>query len=242
MNAERSNPGGERLLVVDDERSMLLAMTLALRTHGWSVAGATHAAEAEQRFADDAFDLVVLDYMLPETDGLALAQSWRRAGHHVPILLVSAQTDGPVVWRALKLGIIDMIAKPMDPDQLRRRVRAMLNRPRRARGDDAGGQLARGYQHLQFQRPLEALEAWQDTLAPGLHGRSFALMKAFALQLARDPGAAAALADVGWPASWHLSGGSDIFVEYCRRTEELLSADGEVAPMRRGPVHFSPRR
>jgi DNA-binding response OmpR family regulator len=213
---------GEQVLVVDDERSMLLAMSLALRTQGWGVVGATHAAEADARFSDGNYQLVVLDYMLPETDGLVLAQSWRRAGYDVPILLVSAQTDGPVVWRALKLGIIDMIAKPMNPEQLRRRVRAMLDRPRLAERHDEAGQLAKGFQYLQAREPERALEAWGAVdLAPT--GRAFALLRAFALQLARDPGAPAALAAVGWPASWHLSGGPDIFTEYCRRTEELLS-------------------
>jgi DNA-binding response OmpR family regulator len=216
-----SEPGA--LLVVDDERSMLLSMTLALRTEGWPVIGASHAAEADRRFSQNPVRLVVLDYMLPETDGLGLAQHWRRAGHDVPILLVSAQTDGPVVWRALKLGIIDMIAKPMDPEQLRRRVRAMLDRPRQAQNDDAPGHLAAGYQCLQHQQPAQALEAWQE-FEPAAHRRSFALLRAFAQQLARNPAAQQSLAAVGWPGSWHLSGGPDIFTEYCRRTDELLSA------------------
>ncbi len=219
------------MLVVDDERSMLLAMTLSLRTDGWNVVGATHAAEADDRFNDGHFDLVVLDYMLPETDGLALAQAWRRAGSITPILLVSAQTDGPVVWRALKLGIIDMISKPMDPAQLRRRARAMAERPQQALNGDANARLVAGFRWLQAQQPMQALEAWRDFSVPE-HPRSFALLHAFARQLARDPGAAAALAAVGWPASWHLSGGPDIFVEYCRRTDELLSSAGESARLR----------
>lgn len=212
------------ILVVDDERSMQLAMKLALRTSGWEVLTASHAAEAHARFERHAVQLVVLDYMLPETNGLALAQAWRTAGSQVPILLVSAQTDGPVVWRALKLGIIDMIAKPMEPAQLRRRVRAMLHRGRPGSTSEAVA-LARGLRALQAQQPLQALQVWPETLLTG--SRAFALLRAFALQLAHDPGAPAALAAVGWPASWHLSGGPDIFVEYCRRTEDLLSAGGE---------------
>jgi two-component system, OmpR family, response regulator len=208
-----------RILVVDDERSMQLAMSLSLRTGGCDVVTASHAAEAERIAAERRVDLVVLDYMLPEVDGLALAEIWRRAGNHVPILLVSAQTDGPVVWRALRLGIIDMIAKPMEPAQLRRRVRAMLARLAPAAG--AGEwPLARGLLSLQRRHPEQALVAWKELK---LDSRAFALLQAFALQLADRPEAAVALAKVGWPASWHQSGGSDIFVEYCRRTEELLS-------------------
>ena len=208
-----------RILVVDDERSMQLAMKLALRTGGWDVVAASHAEEANATFGREPVDLVVLDYMLPETNGLALAQSWRAAGSRTPILLVSAQTDGPVVWRALKLGIIDMIAKPMDPAQLRRRVLAMLERQDQAPAVSA---LARGLHALQQQQPVQALQAWPADLLP--RSRSFALLKAFALQLAHDPAAPGALSAVGWPASWHLSGGPDIFIEYCRRTEDLLSA------------------
>jgi DNA-binding response OmpR family regulator len=217
------------VLVVDDERSMLLAMTLSLRTDGWEVISASHADEADQRFNDRSVSLVVLDYMLPETDGLALAQTWRRGGSDVPILLVSAQTDGPVVWRALKLGIIDMIAKPMDPDQLRRRVRSMAERPSLIGGVAPESRLVTGLYHLQQQQPLQTLDRWS-----GLHferfERGFSLLRAFALQLARDEAAVGALAAAGWPTSWHLSGGPDIFVEYCRRTEELLSSDLTSGP------------
>jgi DNA-binding response OmpR family regulator len=223
MNRDTEHPLNGSVLVVDDERSMLLAMTLSLRFDGWNVISASHAAEADQKYNDGNVSLVVLDYMLPETDGLMLAQSWRRAGSTVPILLVSAQTDGPVVWRALKLGIIDMIAKPMEPDQLRRRVRSMAERERQARGEDAYARLATGLRHLQQQHPVRALEAWRDMPEPA-QARGFALLRAFALQLARDDHAVTALAAVGWPTSWHLSGGPDIFIEYCRRTEELLSA------------------
>jgi len=224
MNAA-GEQGIERILVVDDERSMQLAMKLALRTGGWEVEAASHAEEANAACDRTTFDLVVLDYMLPETNGLVLAQSWRAAGSSVPILLVSAQTDGPVVWRALKLGIIDMIAKPMDPAQLRRRVHAMLRRRSDAQAPDAPA-LARGLYALQLQLPLQALLAWKAEEVP--KSRSFALLRSFALQLAHDPAAAAALSSVGWPASWHLSGGPDIFVEYCRRTEELLSGASEL--------------
>lgn len=211
------------VLVVDDERSMRLAMALALRTDGWEVLAATHAAEAERCFSERATALVVLDYMLPETDGLTLAQQWRRRGSSVPILLVSAQTDGPVVWRALKLGIIDMIAKPMEPAQLRRRVRAMLDRPRLENNGGAAARFVAGCRWLQLQQPLRAVRVWEG-LDPAGESRSFALLRAFALQLARLPVAQDALAMVGWPGSWHLSGGPDIFVEYCRRTSELLSS------------------
>ncbi|HEX2099027.1 MAG TPA: hypothetical protein VHF69_00100, partial [Candidatus Synoicihabitans sp.] len=72
------------------------------------------------------------------------------------------------------------------------------------------------------QQPRQALEHWQHSDVPAAQ-RSFQLLRAFALQLARDPAAPAALAQVGWPSSWHLSGGADIFLEYCRRTDGLLS-------------------
>lgn len=223
-NDHRPDFNGE-VLVVDDERSMRLAMTLALRTDGWDMVAATHAAEADQYFQEKMIQLVVLDYMLPETDGLALAQQWRRQGSQVPILLVSAQTDGPVVWRALKLGIIDMIAKPMEPEQLRRRVRAMLERPKVESGRDAQCRVAAGCRSLQLQQPVKALRTWDGLEVPG-DQRGLMLLRAFALQLARLPGAQAALSAAGWPGSWHLSGGPDIFVEYCRRTADLLSVPG----------------
>lgn len=221
MNSN-AHQSGDVVLVVDDERSMRLAMTLALRTDGWDVVAASHAAEAERQFNERSVRLVVLDYMLPETDGLTLAEKWCREASAVPILLVSAQTDGPVVWRALKLGIIDMIAKPMEPEQLRRRVRAMLARPKQLEAGDEASRVAAGCRWLQMRQPLRAVRAW-DGLELRTEQRAFALLRAFALQLARLPEAPAALSAAGWPGSWHLSGGPDIFVEYCRRTRELLS-------------------
>lgn len=224
-----ATPETRRVLVVDDERGVLLGMKIALRTDGWEVVAASHAREAEHAFAERPADVVVLDYMLPETDGLALAHVWRRAGVMAPILLVSAESDGAVVWRALKHGIIDMLPKPMEPDQLRRRVAAMHARAREGatrcseilNTNDVGARLRRGLWCLQRQQPKEALACW-DGLKVTDHPRTLALMHAFALQLAQAPGAREALAEAGWPVGWHLSGGPDIFLEYCRRTGPLL--------------------
>jgi two-component system OmpR family response regulator len=117
-----------RILVVDDEENLSFLITSALRMAGYetSVAGSgAEAIEVAQRFAPD---VVVLDVMLPDTDGFALLTRLRGVGCEAPILFVTARHDTADRVRGLTIGGDDYITKPFALEELVARVQVCLRR------------------------------------------------------------------------------------------------------------------
>jgi two-component system response regulator MtrA len=101
----------ERVLVVEDDSSIREVVALGLRGSGLKVDTAADGQEALARFRSQPSDLVVLDVMLPEVDGLEVCRQIRRSSR-VPILMLSARTDTVDVVVGLELGADDYVTKP----------------------------------------------------------------------------------------------------------------------------------
>ena len=115
------------VLVVDDEASYRTALAAGLSQEGFDVTCAENGVEATNCFVDHAFDLVLLDVMLPDTTGTELCQQLR-ALRKVPVIMVSAR-DGEVdVVLGLEFGAADYVAKPFRLRELVARMRAVLRR------------------------------------------------------------------------------------------------------------------
>jgi two-component system KDP operon response regulator KdpE len=141
--------GTARILLVDDEPSILKTMAPLLRSRGYQVETATTGREAIERFEQDAPHLVILDLMLPDIDGLEVCRRIR-AGGGTPIIILSAREAERVKVEALDLGADDYVTKPFGPEELLARVRAALRRSS-ADGEPAG-QLARGELVIDFDK------------------------------------------------------------------------------------------
>ena len=107
------------ILVVDDEPNVRLNYRMALETEGYTVLEADCGTKALEQFAGNHFDLAILDMRMPEMDGLDLLAEMRKRGLTTPTVIITAYGDIPHAVRAMKLGAIDFLKKPLTPEQLR---------------------------------------------------------------------------------------------------------------------------
>jgi len=117
----------ERILVVDDEESILKVVDYALSQAGYEVHTAGDAAGGEFMFSQVRPDLVILDVMLPGKSGLDIARDLR-SHSSVPIIMLSARGDEVDRILGLEFGADDYVTKPFSPRELVSRVKAILRR------------------------------------------------------------------------------------------------------------------
>lgn len=124
------------VLIVDDEPKLVEVVRQYLEHDGYRVVSAGDGREALERFRSSRPDLVVLDLMLPELDGLEVCRRLRRESD-VPIIMLTARTDEVEELVGLEMGADDYIAKPFSPRTLLARIRTVLRRADTAKADDA---------------------------------------------------------------------------------------------------------
>jgi two-component system alkaline phosphatase synthesis response regulator PhoP len=121
-----------RILVVEDEPGIAFALDTDLQTEGYDVDVVGRGDEAVQRAGRTAYDLILLDVMLPGKDGFDVCRELRRAGTTTPIILLTAKSHEAEKVLGLELGADDYVTKPFSARELRSRIKAVL---RRAGGD-----------------------------------------------------------------------------------------------------------
>lgn len=123
------------ILIVEDEASIAEVVSLYLKRAGYSVQIAPDGRQAMSLFEKRIPDLVILDLMLPEVDGLSLTR-WLRDRSNVPIIMVTARREEIDRITGLELGADDYVVKPFSPQELVSRVRAVMRRLKREQPDD----------------------------------------------------------------------------------------------------------
>jgi DNA-binding response OmpR family regulator len=121
-----------RILLVDDESSIQALLSYPLRKDGYEVVQATDGRQALDRFSEQAFDLVVLDVMLPGLDGLEVCRRLRSRSS-VPIIMLTARSDEIDKVLGLELGADDYITKPFSVREFSSRIKAALRRAEMSR-------------------------------------------------------------------------------------------------------------
>jgi len=118
----------KRILVVEDEPGIAMALEDDLRGEGYDVTLAGDGESASRLATSQAFDGILLDVMLPKKDGFAVCRELRSAGLRMPIILLTARTAEPDKILGLESGADDYVTKPYSPGELRARIKAALRR------------------------------------------------------------------------------------------------------------------
>jgi two-component system response regulator MprA len=126
--AARSDPAQPEVLVIDDEPPMRDALTRALELAGFRVDLAADGEEGLRRAAVGNADLVVLDLLMPRTDGLEVCRRLRRRGDRTPVLMLTARDAVASRVEGLEAGADDYLVKPFALEELLARIRALLRR------------------------------------------------------------------------------------------------------------------
>lgn len=121
------NPG-RKLLVVDDDPRLRDLLRRFLTEQGFQVFVAEDAIAMDQAWSREAFDMVVLDVMMPGEDGLSICRRLRARGDQTPIIMLTAKAEETHRIRGLELGADDYIGKPFNPRELLARINAVLRR------------------------------------------------------------------------------------------------------------------
>ena len=120
------------ILVVDDNEMNRDLLSRRLRRDGHTVLIAEHGRQALDRLAEQPFDLVLLDIMMPELTGYEVLEIMKKdvALQHIPVVMITAATEEESIVRCLLLGADDHLPKPFNPAILRARVGASLAKKR----------------------------------------------------------------------------------------------------------------
>lgn len=117
-----------KILIIEDEGAILMALEDNLKLEGYEVESATDGKKGFSMAKDINFDLIILDIMLPLMDGFEVCKQLRQSGITIPILMLTAKSQEIDKVLGLELGADDYVTKPFSPRELLARVKALLRR------------------------------------------------------------------------------------------------------------------
>lgn len=124
-----------RILIIEDNQEIAEALKDGLRQESFAVDIARTGTEGFAAAAYEDYDLIILDGMLPELDGLEVARRLREQAHHARILMLSARDQTADKIRGLNHGADDYVVKPFSFEELLARINALLRRPAESKGE-----------------------------------------------------------------------------------------------------------
>lgn len=149
------------ILLVEDEENLHEALKLNLELEGYAVTSATDGTAALQAVQAEYFDLIILDVMLPELDGISVTETIRLNNNEVPILILSARNSSADRVLGLKKGADDYLTKPFNLEELLLRVSKLIDKNKKLQDKTSvGDNYAFGGHSVDFK-------AQQATLADG---------------------------------------------------------------------------
>ncbi|SFV84914.1 Response regulator containing CheY-like receiver, AAA-type ATPase, and DNA-binding domains [hydrothermal vent metagenome] len=136
------------ILIIDDEQINSEVIKDTLEDVNYSVVLAANAAEAKVIVKTQSFDLIMMDVWMPGQDGMSLLEEWMTAGFSMPVVMMSGHAEHQDVVKAIKLGAVDFLKKPLH--DILPLVRALLSE----KASDNDGQAVDG---INFDLPLKTV-------------------------------------------------------------------------------------
>jgi two-component system OmpR family response regulator len=206
-----------RILVVDDEPSIVDSVATVLRYEGFEVEVANSGRSALAKAQEQTFDLIVLDVMLPDLDGLEVTRRIRSDGLDVPVLFLTAKAEVEDRIAGLSIGGDDYVTKPFSLLEIVARARAILRRRTLPEED-------RRLRFADLVMDEESHEVWRAETAVKLTATEFNLLRLFLLNPRRVLSKDQIIDHV-----WHYDFGGNLnivetYVRYLRRKLDALGA------------------
>ena len=206
-----------KILVVDDEKVLVKGIKFNLESEGYQVEVGYDGQAAVDLARGGAFDLIILDLMMPKIDGLQACMRLREFSN-VPVILLTAKGEDADKLMGFECGADDYITKPFNILELKARIRALLRRAGMAQQKEGGGRLSAG--HIVLDADERA--AWKEGKSVELTAKEFDLMEL----LMRNPGRVYSrenLLNVVW--GYEYAGDYRTVDVHVRRLREKLELD-----------------
>jgi DNA-binding response OmpR family regulator len=210
-----------RLLVIEDEPRIRGFLTRGMEAEGFAVDGAATGDEGLERARDGPYDAVLLDLLLPGTDGLTVLRELHHCQPSLPVVIVSARADLRTKLQGFALGASDYVAKPFSFDELLARIRVQVRR--RLGGDDTVRRAGR------LTLDLAAHQARLGDRVADLSAREFGLLLHLVEHADEVVSRERLLSDV-W--GYHFDPRSNVVEVYVRRLRQKLGPDTPIDTVR----------
>jgi two-component system alkaline phosphatase synthesis response regulator PhoP len=140
------------ILLVEDEENLLEALKLNLELEGYEVVTAINGSQAVKTMQNQYFDLMILDIMLPEMDGIEVLEAKRVQGNETPVLVLSAKNSSEDRILGLKKGADDYLVKPFNLEELLLRVQKLIEKNKKLQDrETVGDTYSFGDNHIDFR-------------------------------------------------------------------------------------------
>jgi two-component system OmpR family response regulator len=128
VNPKRSRATSEKILLVDDEKDLLVVMAERMRALGMDVSTTTCPLDALRKVEQESYDAVVIDLMMPEMDGFEALRAFKLKKPDLQVILLTGQATVENTMKAIKLGAMDLMEKPADLKKLIKKITEAKNR------------------------------------------------------------------------------------------------------------------
>lgn len=208
-----------KILLVEDDPNFGSVLKDYLQLHDYEVRLCTNGQRGLSAFKEEAFDLCILDVMMPEMDGFTLAGMIRKLNQHIPLFFLTARSLKQDVVQGFELGADDYITKPFDSDVLLLKIKALLQRVQQQLPLQEEMQLGQFY----FHAGLRELRIQADIIR--LSPKEAALLQLLASNVNKVVSRSEALQRI-WKDDNYFTGRSmDVYVTKLRK---YLAADPQV--------------